>query len=1011
MADSGNDIILKLTLDAMEFQAKLAVANDAINKSRGEAEGVRSKLAEWGMVMTGVNQTFQMAQQLVQTFKTDILAGTQELVLKSNFKGDAEDMELFKKAVAGTVTEGGLVKLSNYATDLGINIKQQPILFNLAKQASDKYGTSTEEGFNKIILASEGSTKAIKSLGIENKLYLQIVSDMAAAHGGKMTDLDAETQKQIRLDAILQASKLTMTDVMNARQNDHDKIVAEGVAIDEAKNKFGAFIASALMPFVTGLREAGGFGDALVGTVSISGTTLMGVLPILMQYKTYQALAKTETIATTAAIEGETAALGLSGTAILGIVGLLGVLCYAYLSLDNAMDAVKKRTMDSTFKNWVDEMALEIDKMDDATARWTEEDNKRQQKLNEAKIEVLTVIDIPKTQNQNTDSDGNKTDLQDTKKTAPLRDQIATLEMQNRKLAEGNKLIDNKLNPIPEPTPPVESEEKTYEQKVKDYLDYYEGLAAYDKKYQQQYQDYLDEQNIYYTQTLLKKRGSMDEYSNEEIAMMVDISKKIKKPIEDRAKAELDAAKSLNESKTNLMKEGYDKDSQVVDDWLTEQMKKEIDVNGKKVNLYENDTNYKLMINQEYENKKGAIFNKEIERESKAEIEAAKKIADAKLKVMPEGPEKEKATIENSYTEDKSVKIGDKNLYDSDRAYKLAVDQKYYDARLALAKKNMIENSDVHGAMLAGYDTFMGDVLRKDMTGAEKKKAIWDSVTHYLWKKLTDELADVITTEAAKLIVYTANETGKTVATTVGETARAGIRTAGVAVETGIAAASVVVHTVAEAEKTTTTEIGVGARIALIGAEIVATLAGAAASMVNAVASIFEWEVAAFGPFALATIPASIASMVVLYDAAKSAFGFDQGGLLKKGERGYFEGNRNEIIAPEDNFIDVMNKNIIPKVVGTNQMSIMNLLNQGHGQIITSMLNANNVLKRQGDPEKSNFGDSKKIDQLIKLTEDNLTKHDQVITAFQDKQFMIDLWSLRTQQKKIDAIYDKLAIK
>ena len=389
MSDLNSEIALKLTLNAEEFKGKLQLANDDIKKTREETEGVRSKLAEWGMIVTGFSQAIQMTQQVVNAFKQDIMAGTQELVLKSNFKGTAEDMALFKKAVSDTVTEGGLIKLSNWATDLGINIKQQPILFLLAKQAADKYGGSAEEGFQKIILASEGSTRAIKSLGIENKLYLQIVAEMAEAHGGKMADLDAETQKQIRLDAILQASKLTLNDVINAKANDHDKIVAEGVAITEAKEKFGAFIAGALMPLINGLREAGAVGDGFIGTIAVSSNVLMGLLPILLQYKTYHALAATEIIATTAAMKGEYATLAMSGTAILELVGILAVAVSVLAGFETAMEKVHERMLDNTFKNWVDELSAEIDKMDKKTAEWTKADNDRQIALNNAKIKKL----------------------------------------------------------------------------------------------------------------------------------------------------------------------------------------------------------------------------------------------------------------------------------------------------------------------------------------------------------------------------------------------------------------------------------------------------------------------------------------------------------------------------------------------------------------------------------------------------------------------------------------------
>ena len=69
--------------------------------------------------------------------------------LRSNFVGSAQDLELFRKATAGTVTDGGLIQLSNYTSDLGVSLKDQALLFSLAEDASDKYGGTVAENFEK----------------------------------------------------------------------------------------------------------------------------------------------------------------------------------------------------------------------------------------------------------------------------------------------------------------------------------------------------------------------------------------------------------------------------------------------------------------------------------------------------------------------------------------------------------------------------------------------------------------------------------------------------------------------------------------------------------------------------------------------------------------------------------------------------------------------------------------------------------------------------------------------
>jgi len=143
--------------------------------------------------------------------------------LKANFQGTTEDIELFRKATSGTVDDASLIKLSNQASDLGVGLEQQAILFSLAEDAADKYGTSVEEGFQKVVFATEGNTKGLKMLGIQKAEYEETVKKLALAHGKEIEQLDAETQKEIRLQAILQLSGKTIDDVKNKVQDSADK--------------------------------------------------------------------------------------------------------------------------------------------------------------------------------------------------------------------------------------------------------------------------------------------------------------------------------------------------------------------------------------------------------------------------------------------------------------------------------------------------------------------------------------------------------------------------------------------------------------------------------------------------------------------------------------------------------------------------------------------------------------------------------------------------------------------
>jgi len=148
--------------------------------------------------------------------------------MSSNFVGSAQDLELFRKATAGTVSDGGLILLSNYASDLGVSLKDQALLFSLAEDASDKYGGTVQDNFERVINATDGSAKGLRAIGIGVKEYNKELEKLLPNNVKNIDDLDAETQQQLRLQAIIQAKGITIDDVMKKEQSNADVIANLG---------------------------------------------------------------------------------------------------------------------------------------------------------------------------------------------------------------------------------------------------------------------------------------------------------------------------------------------------------------------------------------------------------------------------------------------------------------------------------------------------------------------------------------------------------------------------------------------------------------------------------------------------------------------------------------------------------------------------------------------------------------------------------------------------------------
>ena len=144
--------------------------------------------------------------------------------LRSNFIGSAKDIELFRKATAGTVSDKGLIELSNYASDLGVSLQDQALLFSLAEDAADKYGGTVEENFNRVINATDGSAKGLRAVGIGVKEYNEKLKDLLPTSAKTIDDLDSETQQNLRLQAIIKLKGITLEDVNQKQQSNADII-------------------------------------------------------------------------------------------------------------------------------------------------------------------------------------------------------------------------------------------------------------------------------------------------------------------------------------------------------------------------------------------------------------------------------------------------------------------------------------------------------------------------------------------------------------------------------------------------------------------------------------------------------------------------------------------------------------------------------------------------------------------------------------------------------------------
>jgi len=119
----------------------------------------------------------------------------------------------------------------------------------------------------------------------------------------------------------------------------------------------------------------------------------------------------------------------------------------------------------------------------------------------------------------------------------------------------------------------------------------------------------------------------------------------------------------------------------------------------------------------------------------------------------------------------------------------------------------------------------------------------------------------------------------------------------------------------AEKTKTAITESETASRVAARSTETSAELTMAAAAGVSGTATAAKGAAVLPFPANLIAIAAVIAAVSAMFRGIFKAFGFEKGGRIEKGQRGFFEGFSSEIIAPEKDFYDIARLELIPRLI------------------------------------------------------------------------------------------------
>lgn len=240
------DVKIKITSEFNE---------QGINSLRNSLKGVDTqvKTTKQSFDQMGIGLQALASGALTAFIVKAVNMGAELNVLRSNFIGSAKDIELFRKATAGTVDDGSLIKLSNYASDLGVNLEDQAKLFSLAEDAADKYGGSVESNFERVINASDGSARGLRAVGVSTKDFEQELNKLVATTGKHLDALDSEEQQNLRLQAIFNLTGVSIQSVNDKTQDTKDKMDSLQVTITNLTSQFGRGLITGFNDMASGL--------------------------------------------------------------------------------------------------------------------------------------------------------------------------------------------------------------------------------------------------------------------------------------------------------------------------------------------------------------------------------------------------------------------------------------------------------------------------------------------------------------------------------------------------------------------------------------------------------------------------------------------------------------------------------------------------------------------------------------------------------------------------------------
>lgn len=404
------EVFGKSSKEADIFAQRLKNAQDKVQNFRDNVKtmGNSTKLSSAQLLEFGENVTvvatglFNLAKGIANVTIESIKNGATLKVLRENYKGTTEDLELLKKATAGTLTEEQLIPIFNKATEqMKLTTNETARLLAYSEDLADKGIGTLTENFGSLTTAILTGGRGLRTLGIDQKQFKEDLKNTATQLGintGLIQDgneedsisiekLDAKTQRVLILKTLFDGGYIpSLENVISKEQDSADKLEAVQVKLKEAKTEAGLFILNGIEPLVDSFLGFGKAGNVVTGTIAGISSGVFSLIPLVGSLRmAFMGLGSTAVLSSIAG----------AGKGILALLSPIAIVVAGIAVLVNALTRIQNLASGRGFVS--DPMN---DLSDDDTARQKAIDSLSKQRKIDTKMGKITEKYLPENINE-----------------------------------------------------------------------------------------------------------------------------------------------------------------------------------------------------------------------------------------------------------------------------------------------------------------------------------------------------------------------------------------------------------------------------------------------------------------------------------------------------------------------------------------------------------------------------------------------------------------------------------